>query len=150
MTDMVADHLCDRYLAALEGLRPERLDSLAPLVADDVRFADPFQDVRGWPAYRAVFAHMFAVVADLRFVVSDRAINAAGTIAYARWRLEGRIGARPWVVDGVSEIHMRDGRIATHIDHWDAARGFYEQMPVIGGLLRVIRRRIASAGRPGS
>jgi steroid delta-isomerase len=34
-----------------------------------------------------------------------------------------------------------DGRIAQHRDYWDAAEELYEKLPVIGGLMRWMRRR---------
>ena len=35
-----------------------------------------------------------------------------------------------------------DGRISEHIDHWDAAAQFYERIPVLGWLIRKVRRRL--------
>jgi hypothetical protein len=36
-----------------------------------------------------------------------------------------------------------DGRVIRHRDYWDAAQELYEKMPVIGGLMRWLRRRAA-------
>ena len=41
--------------------------------------------------------------------------------------------------------HLRfdgDGKITSHRDLFDAAEGFYEALPVIGGVLRAIKRRL--------
>jgi hypothetical protein len=41
--------------------------------------------------------------------------------------------------------HLRfaaDGRIAYHRDYWDAAEEVYEKVPLLGGLLRRIKRRL--------
>jgi hypothetical protein len=45
----------------------------------------------------------------------------------------------------MSELRFAaDGRVREHIDHWDAAAQVYERLPLIGGLMRLIRRRFAS------
>ena len=38
-----------------------------------------------------------------------------------------------------------DGRIARHRDYWDAAGELYEKLPLLGTLMRWLRRRIAAA-----
>ena len=38
-----------------------------------------------------------------------------------------------------------EGRIASHIDHWDAAGALHARLPVLGPLVRLVNRRIAAA-----
>jgi len=46
-------------------------------------------------------------------------------------------------VPGVTHLRLAaDGRVAEHTDLFDAAEGFYETLPVIGGALRAIKRRL--------
>jgi len=55
--------------------------------------------------------------------------------------------SQAWI-DRVEEIyvtHLRfddAGRVTHHRDLFDAAEGFYETLPVIGAMLRAIKRRI--------
>ena len=40
--------------------------------------------------------------------------------------------------------HLRfapDGRVADHRDYWDAAEELYEKLPVVGGVMRWLKRR---------
>jgi len=47
-------------------------------------------------------------------------------------------------VAGVSRVVLADdGRVSEHIDYWDAAGELYSQFPVIGGLMRWLRRRLS-------
>ena len=41
-----------------------------------------------------------------------------------------------------------DGRITLHRDYWDAAEELYEKLPVIGTLMRWLRRRLAAPVLP--
>lgn len=133
----------DRYRQFLESLTPEALGRLGDYVSSDVRFKDPFNDVRGADAMVRVFRHMFETVKDIRFHVTHA--TSAGNVCLMAWRFEGRIGGKPWAFDGTSVVTFAaDGRVSEHIDHWDAARDFYERLPVIGWLLARIRRRLAA------
>ncbi len=132
----------ERYRQFLETLSPQTLGQLGDHVTGDVRFRDPFNDVRGVEAMTAVFDHMFNAVRDVSFHVNHAV--AQGDTCMMSWTFKGVLGNRPWTFDGASVIRFsEDGRVAEHIDHWDAARDFYERLPVIGHLLAWIRRRLA-------
>ena len=46
-------------------------------------------------------------------------------------------------VDGVSEVHLaEDGRVAAHLDYWDPTPGLWQRIPLLGTVLRGLRRRI--------
>jgi hypothetical protein len=34
-----------------------------------------------------------------------------------------------------------DGRVQDHRDYWDAAEELYEKLPVVGGLMRWLKKR---------
>ncbi|WP_029010396.1 nuclear transport factor 2 family protein [Azospirillum halopraeferens] len=142
----------DDWAAFFEGLSTDRLDDLDALTAPDVRFKDPFNDVRGRAAVRAVLEHTLASCRGLRFTVTHRAF--AGDLAFLRWRFEATVpvvGALD--VTGMSEVALAgDGRVAAHVDHWDAGEHLYLRLPLLGPPLRLIRRRLAgpaAAGRTG-
>lgn len=136
----------DGYVAAFEGLTPETLDGLRPWCADDIRFVDPFNDVRGTEAFLGVFRHMYTVLDEARFVVTDRAFGERA--AYLRWTMTARRKGRSdrFEIVGMSEIRFAaDGRVSAHIDHWDAAGQLYARVPVLGWLLRRLRRLLSAS-----
>ncbi len=132
----------ERYRRFLETLTPETLATLPDQVTEAVRFKDPFNDVRGVDAMMRVFQHMFENVSDIRFTVHHA--MADGDTCLMAWRFEGRLPSGRWGFDGTSVIRFAaDGRVTEHIDHWDAARDFYERLPIIGWLLGKVRRKLA-------
>ena len=138
----------EAWIAFFETLTPESLETrLGELAAPDIRFRDPFNDVRGVEALRAIFRHMFATTEGSRFTVQDRALS--GRVAYLRWvyTFRPKGSATPWRIEGMSEVHIaEDGRIAAHLDHWDSGTDFYAKLPVIGWIIRRIRRMMGVAG----
>jgi predicted ester cyclase len=140
MTDPV-----DTYLDVFATLTPETLHRLDEVTAEAIRFRDPFHEVVGRDALRRVLARMFTAIPDARFTILHRAGDRR--ICLVLWRFEGHLGpnGRALRFDGTSVLHLDDaGRVDSHVDHWDAAAVFYEPLPVIGPILRWIRRRIAA------
>lgn len=132
----------DRYRTYLETLSVESLAEISTYVIENVRFKDPFNDTRGVDAMSRVFRHMFENVQDINFEVHEMLVE--GSVCLMAWRFEGRLSGKPWCFDGTSVIQFaEDGRVAEHIDHWDAAGDFYERLPLIGWLLSTLRRRLS-------
>ena len=137
---MTAPYL--RYREFLETLRPETIDRLPDFVAADVRFADPFNDVRGVDAMAAVFRHMFGSLGAVTFEVARLSFD--GEVCLMVWRFSSTLRGKPWSFDGTSVVRFdAEGKVVEHVDHWDAAANFYERLPVIGWLLARIRTRLA-------
>jgi limonene-1,2-epoxide hydrolase len=135
-----------RYVAALEALDASRVAALTELVTPDVRFRDPFSDVRGAERMLTIFRRLFEDCTDVRFKAEPPV--RSGDRAYVSWVMDYRLrrfAKGPlWRIEGASEIRLApDGRVASHVDHWDAASQFYERLPVLGAVLRAIRRRVA-------
>jgi predicted ester cyclase len=141
------DHMraaLDAYVRFYETLTPETINALPSLVTADVRFRDPFNDVQGVDAYARVLTKMFADLDAPRFEVRHAVLD--GAVGYLNWRLvfRGRRGQERSIV-GMSELRFDEsGRVALHVDHWDAASQLYERVPVLGFILRLIRRRLAA------
>jgi limonene-1,2-epoxide hydrolase len=135
-----------RYCALFAALRPEDLVRLPDFFVPEVRFKDPFNDVRGVAAVQAVFAHMFAVTEAPRFEILEQA--ASGATGFVRWRFRFAPRGRPQAqrtIEGVSRVVIAaDGRVAEHVDYWDPVEGLYDDLPVLGPVLRLLRRRLGA------
>lgn len=138
---MIAHHDC--YRNYLETLTPSALARLADYVADDVRFRDPFNDVVGRVAMERVLRDMFNRIDDIRFVVRH-CLNDSDVCLMA-WRFEGRTPSIALDFDGTSVVRFaQDGRVIEHVDHWDAAGAVYAHVPLVGTVLRGLRRRLST------
>lgn len=141
----VGSDVLARYVAVLENLRPGGLDALDTVMAPDVAFRDPFNAVTGIDKVKRIFAALFADCTDVSFRVT-RSFDG-GDRAALLWVMSYRLRyprARRREVEGMSLVGIDRGRglITAHIDHWDAAGQFYETLPLLGTLLRLIRRRL--------
>lgn len=130
---------CARWIGFFTELDSEGVptrEQLSGVAVDDVHFSDPFNDIHGLGPLRRVFEHTRTHVRAVRFIVHDTAWS--DMTAYVRWTMTGSLRViGDWRVEGISEIRFADdGRVAGHIDHWDAASQFFSRLPVIGWLLR--------------
>lgn len=120
------------------------IDRVEELYRPGFAFRDPFHTIDGdFAAMRGYFGRVLTALHTTRFVVEDVATGSDGS--YVRWRWEWQRRARDPLrtVPGVTHLRFdSDGRITYHRDLFDAAEGFYEALPVIGGVLRIIKRRL--------
>ena len=134
----------DRLCHFFETLSPQRLESIGAYYTDDARFKDPFNEVRGPAAIRGIFDHMYRNLHAPRFVVTQRVVD--GAQCFLAWEFRFRFQRfdtqTEQVIRGGSHLLMAaDGRIADHRDYWDAAEELYEKLPLVGGLMRWLKRR---------
>ena len=126
--------------AALErGVLPAR-EALAACATEEVLFRDPFNEVRGHDAILRVLDHTRRNVKDVKVQTLDTAWSES--TAYLKWEMTGRVRyVGHWSCTGMSEIGFApDGRIASHVDHWDTATQLYAHLPVVGWLCRRMLR----------
>ncbi len=140
-----ADPRVQRVVALFETLVPADLPALRGVYAEQARFKDPFNEVQGLPEIARIFQHMFERLDQPRFVM--RTIVAEGDDAFLTWdfdfRTRGR-GAAALRIHGASHLRFdASGRVVLHRDYWDAAEELYEQLPLLGALMRWLKRRAA-------
>lgn len=133
----------DRFAILFESFSPADIERLEQWYMPDAHFGDPFSEVRGLPALRAVYRHMFEALDTPRFTVLHRA--QAERDCFLLWEFDFGLRGKRHQLRGVSHLQLSpDGRIAAHRDHWDSAE-LYECFPGLGALMRWLRRR---AGPP--
>jgi steroid Delta-isomerase len=135
----------DAIARYFESMTPEALAHLDRVYTEDAAFKDPFNEVTGLPAIRGIYERMYEALIDPRFLIVNRiAVDAQ---AMFEWDFQFRIRRwRPhdvWTVHGTTHLRFAaDGRIVYHRDYWDAAEELYAKLPVIGGVMRFLRRKM--------
>ena len=120
----------------------ESANHLGDFYTADAYFKDPFNEVRGVEKITPIFTHMFAQVDGPRFVVTGHVLQ--GEQAFLTWdflfRMK-RFSTDEQCIRGATHIRFaHDGRVEFHRDYWDAAEELYEKLPVLGALMRGLKR----------
>ncbi|PWB31387.1 transcriptional regulator [Pseudomonas sp. SDI] len=134
-----------RFARRFSEVDAEHLELLAELYSDDVQFRDPLHCVEGLPALRDYFAQLYANVQDLQF--EFHAYDQVGEgLGYLRWTLRFRHprlkNAELIEVRGCSCL-MWDSKVRLHHDYFDAGALLYEHLPLLGGAIGWLKRRLA-------
>ena len=131
-----------RLVAFFETIAPDTVNQLASVYTDDVYFKDPFNEVRGLAEVSRIFAHMFRQVDGPRFVVTGSMLQ--GDQAFLTWdflfRMK-RFSDEVQCIRGATHLKFAaDGRANFHRDYWDAAEELYEKLPLLGSMMRGLKR----------
>ena len=131
-----------RVVDFFETLSLESTRRLGRIYAENAYFKDPFNEVRGIEAITGLFAHMFAQVDAPRFVVTTRIARESD--AFITWdflfRMK-RFSMEEQCIRGATHLKFdADGRVDFHRDYWDAAEELYEKLPLLGSLMRLLKR----------
>ncbi len=140
-----ADLRVARVCAFWETLSPATLTNLLTVYDDAVRFSDPFNELHGAAPLRGLLERMFERLDAPRFVVLEVALQDNGAVLVwdFHYRLRNWQRERKRYIYGVSHVRFgADGRVIEHRDYWDAASQVYEQLPLLGSLLRWLKHRV--------
>ncbi|MNR84276.1 SnoaL-like domain protein [compost metagenome] len=117
-------------------------EQLEQVYAPDASFKDPFNEVSGLENILPIFVHMFTQVEQPRFVVTSTVLQ--GNSAFMTWEFlfyMRRYALDEQCIRGATHFRFApDGRVNFHRDYWDAAEELYEKLPVLGGLMRLLKR----------
>ena len=125
-----------------ETINAGNISQLAQVYTEDVFFKDPFNEVRGLPAVVQIFSHMFDQVDSPCFVVTSHVLQ--GDQAFLTWdflfRMK-RFSTAEQCIRGATHLRFgSDGKANFHRDYWDAAEELYEKLPLLGSLMRGLKR----------
>jgi ketosteroid isomerase-like protein len=155
-TTPMADDVPATDLADIErfftDMTPAHLARLGDVYTDQAWFKDPFNEVQGLDAVRGIFQHMYDSLNQPRFIVTTRVVQ--GRQCFLTWDFVfGLRGQTTEItVRGASHLMLAPGsdgrwRIEHHRDYWDVAEELYEKLPLLGGLMRWLKRRVNAPAR---
>lgn len=127
-----------------ETLSPQSVSQLHMFYDAEARFKDPFNEVQGLPEIERIFRHMYVALEQPHFLVTGQVVD--GVQAFLTWEFRfrfKRFDTSAWqAVRGASHVVFNEqGLVTLHRDYWDAAEELYEKLPVVGGLMRWLKKR---------
>lgn len=134
----------DRIVSLFESFGPADVGRLEGYYAQDAIFKDPFNEVQGLGAIQRVYRHMFDTLEAPRFVITAQMTQ--GQACWLVWEFHFRYRSfqrgRQQTVRGASHLVLdTQQRIRSHRDYWDAAEEVYEKLPLLGSVMRWLKRR---------
>jgi hypothetical protein len=137
----------DRFAGFFSSFAADRIERLLALTyAEDVWFDDTLKTVEGRDALARYLHESASAVDDCRVDLLEWTRTAHGEYLL-RWRMMIRFkrlrrGVDTWSI-GVSHLRFdAAGRVAYQQDYWNAADGLFQHIPLLGALIRAVKRRL--------
>ena len=134
-----------KFLKLFENISPQNVSGIAELYDAHAYFKDPFNEVHEQSDIMKIFQHMFKQVDDPCFVIK-RTVQQDDN-AFIVWDFEFRSRGKTelQIIHGASHIRFNPaGLVIYHRDYWDAAEELYEKIPLLGSLMRILKRLVRS------
>ena len=131
-----------RFIRAFEHITEDKVDLLAEVYTEDAIFKDPFNEVSGHAGILRIFRHMYKRVEGAKFVVTNKILQDDN--AFIVWDFQFSLKGQQICqhIHGSSHIKFaHDGKVYYHRDYWDAAAELYEKIPVLGMMMRFLKKR---------
>lgn len=137
--------LLQRFMDAWSSLNKNNIDCVDDIYASDIEFVDPFHHFFGIDEMKKYLEHMYENLISSQFQFHSYA--ELGEEAYLRWTMTVRhkrlLSGDPIEVMGISYLKLSSGKVIFHQDYYDGAALLYENIPVLGAIVKVIKNRAA-------
>ena len=145
MSSSDQDELTKKTIHFFNALRADNTEILDDFYAKNIKFFDPVGKVESLPEMKAYYKNMYKGVESSRFDFKNIANSSA--IYFFSWDMYLKTpklnAGEEFVVTGVSEIHFdEDGLAVFHRDYFDLGEMVYERIPVVGWLVKKIKKRL--------
>jgi len=130
-----------RFKQLFNNLCAGNMAELTSVYSENVVFTDPFSHVRGIDELTEYFSGAYANVISCGFDFGEPVVNGEDVcIPWVMHLKHKRIRQGKSVkVDGISQLVIRKGRVLSHRDYFDVGQLLYENLPVMGKVIRWIR-----------
>lgn len=135
------------FLTTYQELTADNLHRLAEIYSEKIHFIDPAHEIHGLEQLSSYFAGLYREVQSIKFQFNHpvRIDNEA----YLQWLMALQHpklqGGRMISVPGASYLRFADnGKVVHHRDYFDLGAMLYEQLPLLGTVIRTLKRRLSS------
>jgi limonene-1,2-epoxide hydrolase len=135
--------LVEKFCNYYKEFSQESIPGLDEMYHQNVILQDPFSKLEGLDNVKQHFSQMMQNVSYCRFEIINIVSNEGQafitwTMMFAHPKLNNH---EEIVVDGVSDIKF-DERISYHRDYFDVGAMFYEHVPVVKGVIKMLKKRL--------
>lgn len=136
-----------RFIGLYQQLDKQQLHRLPEVYAEQVVFTDPAHRIEGLAALGDYFTALYQRLAYCRFVITSQ--QQQGRQAWLGWTMtfsHPRLrGGEPVMVEGATRLEFDEaGKVCLHRDYFDLGAMLYEQLPLLGPMVRTIKMRLGA------
>lgn len=120
------------------------IERLPEIYRNDIQFRDPFHAIDGLNKLTAYYQRLMHNLTECRFEFHHSVETETEAVLFwtMHYRHKSIAGGKPLLLQGNSHLKFNE-RVFFHRDYFDAGEMLYEHLPLIGGVIRHVKRRIA-------
>lgn len=142
---MVTEHLTSKEF--FERLNKDTMHLVDEFYDEDALFRDPIVELKNRQQVKDYYTNMYNNVESITWNIPDeiRSGNDCTLVWEMTLKAKNFNGNKPVVVDGVSVIKFggKEGKAIYHRDYFDLGEFVYEGLPIVGGIIRYAKRKMA-------
>lgn len=135
----------NNFIDIYQRLSTDNLDLLQQLYDEDIEFYDASTQIKGFGNLSSYFSNLYTNVSACRFDISEVFYQQQSAAIY--WTMtmcHHKLNkGQPIVVEGHSLVRGDSDKVYYHKDFVDLGAMVYEHLPVIGRLVKVIKKRMS-------
>ncbi|MEO5913614.1 MAG: nuclear transport factor 2 family protein [Luteolibacter sp.] len=136
-----------RFKSFLQGIGDVKFvrENTLKVYASDAYLDDTLVVHHGAADIQQYFTKTSETMTSYQVTIDDMA--RSGNDYYVRWTMvfgaPALSGGKPVHSVGISQIRFnREGKVEFHRDFWDSGKNFYAHLPVVGGAIGFVRKRL--------
>lgn len=123
-------------------------DDLGDIYADNIVFIDPITTHNGLNEVKTYFSNLLTQAKSCKFDISDILVcgeSRNGVTHVVNWTMTLVLlkGDKVITLDGTTQLSVKDDIIVYHKDYYDLGEMVYEHVPLLGFVIRTIKRKLA-------
>lgn len=137
--------LIQKFKTTYQSMNLETIDSVNDIYHPEIEFVDPFHKVSGLNNLAEYFTRLYQNLDSIEFVFGKTVTSKQE--AYISWNMKlihPRLKSGKEIsLDGISFLKFSDdNKIIFHRDYFDGGAMLYENVPVIGRIVRWLKEQI--------
>ena len=135
----------EKFTHFYQQLSCKDISGLPDVYAKNIEFIDPIARHRGIQNVSNYFANLFQSTESCEFDIHS--VNACGIHDYfVEWQMSfvsKKLKKHEAItVDGATYLKTANDKVIYHRDYYDMGQLVYENVPVLGGIVRLIKERM--------
>lgn len=133
---------CIRLLMEyFETMKFDQEEKLDPVYADQIRFEDPLHVIEGKENLKAYFKDLNKNLVSGNF--DFHTTRTIGNKVYTEWimKIQLKRPNKTIQLPGISILTFEE-KITSQRDYFDAGAMIYEHIPIIGGIIRKVKKKV--------
>lgn len=131
------------FVKIYQNLNSGNLNMLTQIYHQDVQFVDPLHQIHGLDDLTHYFEHMYENLISSEFALVNQIEQKQQAAIYWQMHLRHKKinSGNTITVEGHSLLRRQDNKVIYHRDYFDIGSMIYEHLPVLGGIIKLIKRK---------